>query len=91
MEQVGIRQLRQHASAWLRRVAEGESFAVTDRGRPVALLIPFRLGDELEGLTAAGRLSASNGDLLDLDEPLLPRPNAPLPSILLEQAREEER
>lgn len=40
MEQIGVRELRQRASVWLRRVAAGEAFEVTDRGRPVALLTP---------------------------------------------------
>ncbi|MEX1008868.1 MAG: type II toxin-antitoxin system prevent-host-death family antitoxin [Acidimicrobiia bacterium] len=38
LEEVGVRQLRQQASAYLRRVAEGESFVVTDYGKPVAVL-----------------------------------------------------
>ena len=32
MERIGIRELRQHASRWVRRAAAGESFEVTDRG-----------------------------------------------------------
>lgn len=40
METVGVRELRQNASVYLRRVAAGESITVTDRGVPVALLIP---------------------------------------------------
>lgn len=38
MEQIGVRELRQHASRYLRRVEAGESFLVTDYGRPVAVL-----------------------------------------------------
>ena len=38
---VGIRELRQEASKILARVEEGEEFMVTDRGVPVARLIPF--------------------------------------------------
>lgn len=41
MEDVGVRELRQHASRYLARVAAGESLQVTDRGRPVALLVPL--------------------------------------------------
>jgi prevent-host-death family protein len=40
MEQIGVRDLRQQASRYLRRVAAGESFVVTDYGRPVAVLAP---------------------------------------------------
>ena len=38
MEQIGVRELRQQASRYLRRVEAGESFLVTDYGRPVAVL-----------------------------------------------------
>ncbi|PXY27171.1 type II toxin-antitoxin system Phd/YefM family antitoxin [Prauserella muralis] len=40
MKSIGIRDLRQNASVYLRRVAAGESFTVTDRGAPVAELRP---------------------------------------------------
>lgn len=40
METVGVRELRQNASVYLRRVAAGESITVTDRGVPVAMLVP---------------------------------------------------
>lgn len=40
MDPIGIRQLRQRASHYLRQVAAGRSFVVTDRGRPVAELRP---------------------------------------------------
>ena len=91
MKRIGIRELRQYASTWLREVEDGESFEVTDRGRPVALLVPIQPGGELERLTAAGRLSPAAGDLLELGEPLPPRPGEQLPSTALEQARAEER
>jgi antitoxin (DNA-binding transcriptional repressor) of toxin-antitoxin stability system len=38
MEEVGVRELRQQASRYLRRVAAGESFTITDYGKPVAIL-----------------------------------------------------
>jgi len=41
MERIGVRELRQHASRYLARVAGGESLEVTDRGRPVARLVPI--------------------------------------------------
>ena len=40
MEHIGVRELRQNASEYLRRVQAGEQFRVTDRGRPVADLGP---------------------------------------------------
>lgn len=56
MERIGVRELRQHASRYLARVANGETFEVTDRGRPVAHLVPVR-GDAWEDLVATGRVS----------------------------------
>ena len=65
---VGIRALRQNLSVYLRRIHRGERFEVTDRGRPVALLVPLA-GNEspLEKLIAQGRATAPKGDLLDLE------------------------
>lgn len=40
METIGVRELQQRASAALRRVQQGESLGVTDRGRLVAVLVP---------------------------------------------------
>jgi prevent-host-death family protein len=39
---VGIRELKENASALIRRVAAGETIRVTDRGRPVARIVPLR-------------------------------------------------
>ena len=67
---VGIRALRQNLSVYLRRIHRGERLEVTDRGKPVALLIPLT-GNEspLAKLIAQGRVSSPKGDLLDLDPP----------------------
>lgn len=40
-EQVGVRELRDQLSKYLDRVRHGEQIEVTDRGRPVAMLIPL--------------------------------------------------
>jgi len=67
MERIGVRELRQHASKYLARVASGESLEVTDRGRPVAMLVPLR-GDEWDALLASGRVSAPTDDTDIVDE-----------------------
>jgi len=41
MEEVSVRELRNHVSAVLRRVEAGERLRVTVRGRPVAELAPL--------------------------------------------------
>jgi prevent-host-death family protein len=39
--EVGIRELRANLSRWLEQVREGREVVVTDRGKPVAKLVPF--------------------------------------------------
>jgi len=54
---VGIAELRQNLSKYLRRVGRGERLLVTDRNRPVAELgPPPASGAELDRLIAAGRV-----------------------------------
>lgn len=55
---VGVAELRQHLTRYLRRVAEGERLVVTDRNRPVAELgPPPTTGAALDRLIAEGRVS----------------------------------
>jgi prevent-host-death family protein len=68
MERIGIRELRQHASRYLARVATGETIEVTDRGRPVALLVPTR-EDPWDELVASGQVITASGDGHVLDDP----------------------
>ncbi len=82
---------RQEASRFLREVERGETIEVTDRGRPVALLVPVPSVDRIEGLLASGRLVPAAGDLLELGQPLEPLRGAPLPSEALAEARVDER
>jgi prevent-host-death family protein len=91
MTRIGIRQLRQHASAYLRLVQAGETVQIAARGRPVALWVPIRKGRGLEGLAAEGRLTEAEGDVLDLGPPIRAARGAPMPSAALERARKHER
>ena len=55
---VGIAELRQNLSQYLRRVEQGERLLVTDRNRPVAELgPPPSTGAALDRLIAEGRVS----------------------------------
>ena len=55
---VGIAELRQNLTRYLRRVAAGERLIVTDRNRPVAELgPPPSTGQALDRLIAEGRVS----------------------------------
>ncbi len=66
MERIGVRELRQHASRYLARVATGETIEVTDRGRAVALLVPTHQ-DRWQNLVASGQVIAAalEGYLVD--------------------------
>jgi prevent-host-death family protein len=56
-ETVGIAELRQNLSKYLRKVAEGERLVVTDRNRPVAELgPPATTGSRLDQLIAEGKV-----------------------------------
>ena len=65
MERIGVRELRQHASVYLARVESGETLEVTDRGRPVAMLVPVK-DDPWQALVARGRVTvpSEEGDVL---------------------------
>lgn len=70
---MGVRELRQNLSVYLRRVLRGETLEVTDRGRPVALLRPLPESESpLEKLVAAGRVRPAEGDLMDILPPAGP-------------------
>ena len=90
-ERVGVRELRQNLSRWLRRVERGESFEVTDRGAPVALLSPLPpTGGALGRLAAQGRLArVGKGRLQDLGPPPPGAPGDISLSEALEQSRED--
>lgn len=90
MASVGIRELRQRASELLRRVEDGESIEITDRGRPVAMLGPLP-DDPLERLRASGGLQEGQGDLRELPQPLSLPAGAELPSAVLGRLRRDER
>lgn len=86
MTEVGIRELRQNLSKYLRRVGRGESFRVLDRGRPVASLGPLpEEASTVDRLAARGVLSRARRDLLQLGEP----PKAPGARSISESLREQ--
>lgn len=51
----GVAELKAKLSEYLARVKAGEEVVVTERGRPVARLVPVRAGGERERLIAMER------------------------------------
>ncbi len=91
MKSIGVRELRQQASRYLREVERGDPIEVTDHGRPVARLVPIPRTSRADSLLLTGQLSPSAGDLLALGAPLKPRAGVRLPSVELAALREDER
>lgn len=56
MERIGVRELRQNASDWIRRARAGERIEITNRGQVVAVLGPPPSGDTIGRLRDTGRL-----------------------------------
>jgi prevent-host-death family protein len=52
MGQVGIRELRDHLSRYLKRVKAGEQMVVVERGKPVAKVVPSEPSAIPEALAA---------------------------------------
>lgn len=90
MARVGIRELRQRASELVRRVENGESIEITDRGRPVAVLAPLP-EDPVARLRATGDLQAGDGEFDELPEPLPLAAGVEAPSVVLARLRRDER
>ncbi|HZU93944.1 MAG TPA: type II toxin-antitoxin system prevent-host-death family antitoxin [Microbacterium sp.] len=86
MNTIGIRELRQDASGAVRRVSAGESLVVTDRGRPVAQLVPAT-SSGLAHLLAIGAARPALESIADLPQPVEGNPL----SRSLHDLRDEER
>ena len=85
---IGVRELRRDLSAYLRRVEQGESFSVTSRGRPVAVLAPSpERRDTLDRLIVERHFIPARLDLLDVEP--LDLPGGPPLSELLNDARDD--
>ncbi len=88
MVEVGIRALKQNASAVVARAAAGEIVTITDRGRPVALLTPIRRS-RIDQLRDAGLMTRATRAIEDLPEPVAL--DGPSLSEILAEMREDER
>lgn len=51
---VGVRELRDNLSKWIKRAQAGEEVVITDRGRPVVRLLGSGRASGLERLIAEG-------------------------------------
>jgi len=91
MTRIGIRELRQKASAYLRRVEAGETIEVTDRGRPIALLTPIPEALPIERLRASGDIQGGIAAWEDIPPALPLIGDQRAPSEILKELRSDER
>jgi prevent-host-death family protein len=91
LAQVGVRELRQNLSVYLRRIKQGERLEVTEHGRLVALLVPPPATDSvLDRLVAAGLATRATRDIRDLPPPLPLRSGERPASEILQEMRDED-
>lgn len=89
-DRVGIRELRQNLSVYVRRVKKGETIEVTERGEPVARLAPVSTGVEwLDRMVAEGKIRPARKKLSELPPPVKLPPGDMSISEALQEQREE--
>ena len=87
MTSVGIRELKQNASAVVARAAAGETITITDRGRPVAQITPLA-APTLAERVEQGLVRAPLRPIRTLPPPL-PVQDGPSASEVLQELRED--
>jgi prevent-host-death family protein len=91
---VGVRELRQNLSVYLRRVEAGETLEVTDHGHAVARLTPLppQRMSVLDRMIAEGRAyPGKGGNLADLGPPPDIGPGPTLSEVLQRMRDEDDR
>lgn len=90
MKTVGVRALKQNASAVVADASAGEVVTITDRGRAVAQLIPLPIG-HVEALVAARQARPPKRSLTELGDPPRRKRGQRALSVVLAEMRDEER
>ncbi len=86
MTQVGVRELKSKLSEYLSRVKQGESVVVTERGTPIAIIMPSAsesAEQAMRRLVAMGILTRYGGKPKRLPNPI-PWPGKPLSEYVIE-------
>ncbi len=83
--EIGVRALRDGLSRHLDEVKEGHTITVTERGRPIARLVPAGVPTVLERLRAEGRVTPAVGARRPLP-PAIPTAG-PVEELVVQQRR----
>jgi len=68
---VGIRELKQNPTGIVSRVKAGEQIIITERGMPVAKIVPIGLSP-LQEMIASGKVSQPTTDIREVVSQLVP-------------------
>jgi prevent-host-death family protein len=90
MKTVGIRELKQNPSKVIAEVKEGMSLTITERGRPVARIVPLTAVG-LRALVEAGLARSPLTSPTSIGAPLTMQAGEKSPSQALRELREQER
>lgn len=86
-DHVGVRELRQNLSVYLRRVKAGETLVVTERNEPVAELVPLPSDDPYQRMVAEGKIRPGKGNFHDIEPLNIPVSNRS--AQILDEMRED--
>lgn len=85
--EIGVRELRDHLSRWLDEVKEGHEIVVTERGRPVARLVPSSGPSRLDTLIGQGIVTPPRAPRLPASGIERVRARGPVSGFVAEQRR----
>ena len=85
--EIGVRELRDHLSRWLGEVKEGREVVVTERGRPVARIVPSSGPSHLESLIAQGIVTPPSAPRLPARSIRRIKARGPVSGFVTEQRR----
>lgn len=87
MESVGVRDLKASLSRYLRRVKGGETIVVTERGVPIAQIVPSGIPEHIGKLMAEGRITWSGESFVPPKRVVKLKPGPPLSDYIAEDRR----
>ena len=84
---VGTRELKNHLSAYLRRVKAGETVTITERGKPVGQIVPIQadLTSRLKKMAEAGVIEWNGQSLPPYQPKAVNRSQQLLSDLVIEQ------
>ena len=91
MMTVACRELKNRLGKYLRMVREGQPVQITDRGRPIACILPLssagKEADDLLKILAKGSIRPGSGQALSRHRPAVMKPGKSVGQMISEERR----